>query len=115
MFRGEIWRIQLDPTVGVEIQKTRPVVILSSDAIGVLPLRVIVPLTEWKDRYEKAHWMVAIEPSQENGLAKKSAADAFQVRSVSTARFLQRMGKLAAPVVEAIVLALGLVAEYPVA
>ena len=51
MLRGEVWLISLDPTVGAEIRKTRPAMIVSEDAIGVLPLRVVVPLTEWKERY----------------------------------------------------------------
>ena len=76
MRRGEVWLINLDPTVGAEIQKTRPAVVVSDDAVGVLPLRVIVPLTDWKDRYQVAPWMVRIEPAKGNGLAKVSAADA---------------------------------------
>jgi mRNA-degrading endonuclease toxin of MazEF toxin-antitoxin module len=47
MRRGEIWLINLDPTVGAEIMKTRPAVIVSDDAIGVLLLKVIVPITDW--------------------------------------------------------------------
>lgn len=46
MFRGEIWRVNLDPTIGAEIRKSRPVVIVGDDRIGKLPLRVIVPLTD---------------------------------------------------------------------
>ena len=46
MNRGEIWLINLDPTIGAEIKKTRPVVIVSSNAVGILPLRVVVPLTD---------------------------------------------------------------------
>ena len=38
MQRGEIWLINLDPTIGAEIKKTRPAVIVSDDAIGILPL-----------------------------------------------------------------------------
>lgn len=37
MCRGEIWWINLDPTVGAEIKKKRPAVIVSQDAIGILP------------------------------------------------------------------------------
>jgi mRNA interferase MazF len=51
MPKGEIWLINLDPTIGAEIRKTRPAVIVSEDAIGILPLRVIVPLIDWKERY----------------------------------------------------------------
>jgi mRNA-degrading endonuclease toxin of MazEF toxin-antitoxin module len=53
--RGQVWDINLDPTVGTEIQKTRPCIVASSDFIGTLPLRVVVPITEWKSRYAKHH------------------------------------------------------------
>jgi mRNA interferase MazF len=94
MHRGEIWLINLDPTVGAEIKKTRPAVIVNDDAIGVLPLKVIVPLTEWNDRYSIAPWMVRIEPAKQNGLSKPSAADAFQVRSLSQQRFVKKLGSV---------------------
>lgn len=94
MLKGEIWLINLDPTIGAEIRKTRPAVIISEDAIGILPLRVIVPLTDWKDRYTVAPWMIAIAPDAQNGLVKPSAADAFQIRSVSKERFVQHVGTL---------------------
>lgn len=94
MRKGEIWLINLDPTIGAEIHKTRPAVIVSEDAIGILPLRVIVPLTDWKERYSVAPWMIQITPNVENGLAKTSAADAFQIRSVSQQRFVQHIGAL---------------------
>jgi mRNA interferase MazF len=83
MRRGEVWLINLDPTVGAEIKKTRPAVIVSDDAVGVLPLKVIVPITNWKERYAIAPWMVRLTPNADNGLTKSSAADTFQVRSVA--------------------------------
>lgn len=94
MLKGEIWLINLDPAIGAEIRKTRPAVIVSEDAMGILPLRVIVPLTNWKERYSVAPWMIPIEPDPQNGLMKPSAADAFQIRSVSQDRFIQRIGAL---------------------
>ena len=94
MRRSEVWLINLDPTVGAEIRKTRPAVIVNDDAVGILPLRVIVPVTEWKERYAVAPWMVRLEPDAENGLDKPSTADAFQVRSVAQERFVRRLGKL---------------------
>src|SRR4030042_401097 len=94
MRKGEIWLINLDPTIGAEIRKTRPAVIVSEDAIGILPLRVIVPLTDWKERYGIAPWMILLEPDTQNGLVKPSAADAFQIRSVAQERFIQLMGSL---------------------
>jgi mRNA interferase MazF len=94
MRKGEVWLINLDPTIGAEIQKTRPAVIVSENAMGILPLRVIVPLTEWKERYGTAGWMVRIEPDAGNGLGKVSAADALQIRSVSQQRFVSRIGEV---------------------
>ena len=92
MHRGEIWLINLDPTVGAEIKKSRPAVILSVDEIGVLPLRVIVPITTWKDHFSQAPWLVQIKPNKQNGLDKISAADTFQIRSLSTERFIRTIG-----------------------
>ncbi|MFO7678507.1 MAG: type II toxin-antitoxin system PemK/MazF family toxin [Chloroflexota bacterium] len=96
MLRGEIWLINLDPAVGSEIRKTRPAVIVNEDAIGILPLKVIVPITDWKERYAAAPWMVQLLPDSQNGLSKPSAADAFQVRSLSQQRFIRRLGSLSA-------------------
>jgi mRNA interferase MazF len=92
MHRGEIWLLNLEPSIGAEIRKIRPCVIVSDDAVGILPLRVVVPVTEWKDRYAVAPWMVRLDPDARNGLTKPSAADAFQMRSVALGRFVQHIG-----------------------
>ncbi len=42
MFRGEVWLVNLEPTINSEIRKTRPCEIVNDDAIGVLPLKIIV-------------------------------------------------------------------------
>ena len=94
MRRGEVWLINLDPTIGAEIRKSRPAVILSSDLMGALPLRVIIPLTDWKDHYASAPWMQKIEANAHNGLSKTSSADCFQIRSVSERRFVRKLGEL---------------------
>ncbi len=92
MKQSEIWLINLDPTVGAEIKKTRPAIIVNDDALGKLPLKVIVPLTDWKKRYEIAPWMIKIQPNSKNNLTKISSADCFQVRSVSQKRFIRKIG-----------------------
>jgi mRNA interferase MazF len=109
MRRGEVWLINLDPTVGAEIKKTRPAVIVNDDAVGILPLKVIVPVTEWKERYAVAPWLVQLEPDAENGLDKLSAADAFQVRSVAQERFVGQLGRLSDTVMREISRALAVV------
>jgi mRNA interferase MazF len=94
MLRGEIWLINLSPTLGAEMRKTRPAVIVNDDQVGILPLKVIVPITDWKDRYAQAPWMARIDAAPETGLSKASVADAFQVRSISDQRFTRRLGFL---------------------
>lgn len=94
MNQGDIWLINLAPTIGAEIKKTRPAVIVNDDTLGRLPLKIIVPITDWKDSYRVAPWMVRIEPDTNNNLNKVSAADCFQVRSISELRFVRHIGKV---------------------
>lgn len=100
MKQGEIWEINSSPTVGAEIRKKRPVVIINDDAIGILPLRVVVPVTEWKEHFLGAIWMVKIEPDEKNNLKKISALDVFQIRSVSTARFIKKIGSVTSEILD---------------
>ena len=58
--RGEIWRVHFDPTIGAEIQKTRPAIVISSDAVGRLPIKLVAPITDWKDYYAANIWHVRI-------------------------------------------------------
>jgi mRNA interferase MazF len=106
MKQNEIWLISLDPTIGAETKKTRPAVIINDNALGKLPLKIIVPITDWKDNYSIAPWMVKIEPSSQNGLAKTSSIDCFQVRSVSETRFVKKLGTIDASLHEKIKFAL---------
>jgi len=92
MKQGEIWLINLDPTLGAEIKKTRPAVIVNDNSLGKLPLKIIVQVTDWKASYEIAPWMIRMKPDQANGLTKDSTADCFQVRSVSQQRFVKKLG-----------------------
>ena len=104
----EVWFLNLAPNVGAEIKKKRPAVIVSDDDLGILPLKIIVPITDWKDYYSKAIWMTKIVPANLNGLTKPSAADAFQIRSVSHQRFLRRLGRLSNSEVEDVMASLTL-------
>ncbi len=92
MKRSEIWLINLEPTIGAEIRKKRPAIIVNDDELGILPLRVIVPITDWKDKYEAAEWMIKIEPDEDNHLKKTSSADCFQIRSLSEERLIKKIG-----------------------
>jgi len=92
--RSQVWLVTLDPTVGAEIQKRRPCVVVSHDLIGALPIRVVVPITEWQERFAGRVWSVRLVPDGRNGLTKDSAADALQVRCVSEDRFVRLLGVL---------------------
>ncbi len=92
--RSEVWRLRFDPAEGDEIKKVRTAVVISENAIGRLRLKIVVPITEWKSRYAGYPWFVHLTPSAANGLTKDSGADAFQVKSVSETRFLDRLGEL---------------------
>ena len=94
MRRGEVWKVNLDPAMGAEIKKARPCVIVSRDSLGSLPLKIVVPITEWKDAFARAPWHVELKPSKSNGLTKRSSADAFQVRSISETRLIEKLGCL---------------------
>lgn len=110
--RGEIWLVNLDPTIGAEIKKTRPAVIISSDSVGKLPVKLIVPVTDWKDAFAYNLWHVRVDPDARNGLSKTSAADALQVRAVDQRRLVKRLGRLSAQEVEDVAAAIAMVVEY---
>jgi mRNA interferase MazF len=94
MKQGSVWQVNLDPTIGSEIKKSRPCLILNNDKIGKLPLKIVAPITDFKEHYALVPWMVALEPTKENGLSKKSAIDLFQVRSVSEQRLSRKIGNV---------------------
>ncbi len=109
--RGEVWWINFDPSTGAEINKARPAVVVGVDSIGRLPLRLVVPITDWKPAYAGLPWFVELPPTSSNGLTKHSGADAFQVKSVSELRFIRRGGRITdqqvADIAEAIALCVG--------
>jgi mRNA interferase MazF len=106
--RGEVWEVNLDPAIGAEIKKIRPCVIVNRDALARLPLKIVVPLTDWDPRFESAPWHVPVDADAMNGLTKKSSADTFQVRSISQDRLVRRLGVLSAPIMQKIGEALAL-------
>jgi mRNA interferase MazF len=111
--RGEIWRVNFDPSVGAEMRKIRPAAVMSVDRIARLPLRIVVPLTDWKPQYSRYPWFVQISPDPSNGLTKDSGADAFQVKSVSESRFVQCLGSLSSREIDAIAAAIALSVGKP--
>jgi len=69
---------------------------MSIDSVGRLPLKIVVPVTDWKPTFANFAWFIHLPAKPDNGLAKDSGADAFQVKSVSETRFVDKLGELTA-------------------
>lgn len=110
--RGEVWTVNFDPTIGTEIRKTLPAVVISSDAVGKLPIKLIAPITDWKEYFNQNLWHIRLEPNVENGLSKLSAVDALQLRGVDVQRFIQKLGQLSDETMVEITIAIAAVIEY---
>ena len=92
--RGDVFWANLDPTIGVEIQKTRPVVVMSNDVINQhSQLVIVVPLTTNVARLSPSHVLI---PRGEGGLTEDSKALTEQIRAMDKQRLTARIGALSA-------------------
>ena len=94
MKAGEIFWVNLDPTIGDEIKKRRPVVVLNGGHDKHLKLAIVVPVTAWSSYWEKNPFFVSLGPNKKSGLKKKSVVDCFQIRAVSHNGFAEKIGEL---------------------
>jgi len=92
--QSEIWLVNLDPTIGTEINKIRPCLVIGDDTIGKLKSKTVLPITSWNKIYEQVPWMVKCNPTDRNNLNKISAIDTFQIRNLSTQRFIKKIGSI---------------------
>jgi mRNA interferase MazF len=60
--RGDIWLVNFDPTIGDEIQKTRPAVVMSINAAFRYRLQIVVPITTWQEKFSGDFWMIKNYP-----------------------------------------------------
>ena len=94
--RGEIWWVAFDPTLGGEIRKTRPAVIVSNNDANKHQNRAqVVPLTSRPTPVRS--WEARIISQ---GREHKALAD--QIRTVAKARLRERIGRVTADEMEAI-------------
>jgi mRNA interferase MazF len=100
VLRGEVFWADLEPAVGHEANKVRPVVIVSNNGANAAALRhagvvTVVPLTSSSSPAHPFQALVTVDrsPSLENA---ESKAQAEQVRSISTHRIQDRLGFLSA-------------------
>ena len=93
--RGEVHLVRLDPTLGSEIRKTRPCVIVSPDELnGHLRTIVVAPMTTGGQAYP---WRVVCQFQRRAGFV---ALD--QLRTVDAERLVKRLGRLSPDTVTAV-------------
>lgn len=100
MTRGEVWLAALDPTIGSEIQKTRPCLVVSPDELNAhLRTAIVAPMTTGS---RPAPFRVPVRFRGKDGLVL-----ADQMRAVDRARLVKRMGKVDAATLRAVLRVLG--------
>jgi mRNA interferase MazF len=110
--RGEVWLVELNPTRGQELQKTRPVIVISSDLFDAIALKIAIPITSWQEKFIERPFMVRIDASSDNGLDRNSAGNILQVRSLSTDRFVKKLGKVSEEILQEILAGLIVCTDY---
>ena len=92
MKRYELYSVNLDPTIGVEMKKTRPCLIISPDEMNQHVQSVIVaPLTT---HFRNIPSRVKIEANNSNGLSETSYVALDQIKTIDKIRCGKRMGKI---------------------
>jgi mRNA interferase MazF len=110
--RGEVFLVSLDPTVGAEIRKTRPAVVIQNDpANRQSPITIVAAVTS---RFETPLYPTEVFVRRsEGGLTADSVVLLNQIRSVDTGRLVRRLGRLESErmreIDRALLLSLGLV------
>lgn len=94
MLRGEVYQANLDPISGSEQGGTRPVLIVSRNALNAnAPIVIVVPLTSRENKRRLYPTHVEL-PAGEASLSKDSVALCEQVRAISKSRLTRRIGQL---------------------
>lgn len=119
--RGEIWRVDLEPTEGSEMSSdkgrrgdTRPALVLSLPKIGERTTRLCAPITDYlPNRDQDRVWRVEIGDNETSGLKKLSCVDVSQTRVLDIIRFESRDGRAHPAEVEASARTLALIVGVP--
>ena len=110
--RGDIWLVNLDPTIGHEIKKSRPAVIIQNDLGNKYsPITIIAPVTS--QNLEKIYPIEVFLAERNSGLKKDSKVLLNQIRAVDKRRIIKKLGKVDKEIIDkinnAIKISLGLV------
>jgi mRNA interferase MazF len=94
MKRGDVFDARLDPVEGSEQAGTRPVIIVSRDAINASsPVVIVVPCTTYHQG-DRVYPSQIVIPTPEGGLTADSIALAEQVRALAKSRLIRQSGAL---------------------
>ena len=92
--QGEIWMVNFEPSIGSEIQKLRPAIVVNDDRISRFGIKIVVPITKWKEQYINYPWIIKIIPDDINKLSKDSSIECFQIKSFAVDRFDKKIGEI---------------------
>ena len=116
--RGEIWFIDPDfvypdpdNTIGEEITKERPVVVISSDAFAEQQVIIVVPFTSWQEKFEAMDFHYRVDADSVNHLDNDSSLNVLQTRCISTLRFEGYVGRLTPDQLSEVLALLGFVVD----
>jgi len=94
--RGEVFLVNFDPTLGAEVRKSRPAVVVSNDTNNAhSPILSIAPITS---NITKVYSFEVEIPSGTGGLKTRSKIMVNQTRAVDKLRLIKRLGQLPAPI-----------------
>ncbi len=86
--------MDFEPNLGAEMDKRRPAIVISEPGFTYLPLRIVVPITDKKDRHLQLYWYVKVIADAKSGLTKGSEVDTAQCHSFDLERFVKKLGSI---------------------
>lgn len=92
--RGEVYLVNFDPTLGSEIKKTRPALILQNNIANRYGSTTIVAALTGYDAGESEYPSEVLVQAPEGGLAKDSLVLLSQIRTIDKQRLLHKLGRL---------------------
>jgi mRNA interferase MazF len=113
MNRGEVYQADLSPTQGSEQSGTRPVIIVSRDALNAISsVVIVVPVTGRENKRRIYPSQLEIK-ARDGGLSKDSVALCEQLRAISKTRLKKRLGMLSNRTVAFLNLTLRITLDLP--
>ena len=94
LLRGDVYEVNLDPTVGAEIRKRRPALVIQNNTGNhYSPVTIIAPISSTKEITKPLPIMVFLKKG-EGGVREDSYVDCGQIRTVDKSRLIDKWGAL---------------------